>query len=291
MSIWGMHCRMLRIASVDSDGIRVFDSQSAELLYIATSEAVFHPDQLSQDIPIRKQATPDGPNWQPFYNESHIANLWRSHLPEFLPSSVQDAGMKYQRIAFAPNRKIAAFTDTTKYDLTVRPAGREEGVGLLFFGAGAGLPQLLLSPDDEWIRTLSFSPDSCHLATAGDLNSIFIWDMSTEKLVSEFGTPPPAVTAIDIAPSGELAAVGTNDATVWLIDLNVPSVLAHWRFPQSSPSQFTSRSCSIGTVRFGGEQELVVLTTQGAAVFLSVPDLTPVLEWQCQPMCLGGCFS
>jgi WD40 repeat protein len=75
------------------------------------------------------------------------------------------------------------------------------------------------------VISMSFSPDSSVLATAGSKGTTTLWDVGSRKRIGPplTGPPSPGVAAFD--PTGHTLATGFQDGTVLLWDVDPAS----WR--------------------------------------------------------------
>jgi hypothetical protein len=116
-------------------------------------------------------------------------------------SSFADAGATVQQLAFSPDgRWLAAVVATGRAHVWDVEAGRYHGQ---------------FRPSVADVLALTFTPDSKHLAIAGDDRMLHFIDVVTKEEMSAYPTPK-AVRSIVIAPDNlTLAIVGEGTLEVW----------------------------------------------------------------------------
>ena len=77
-------------------------------------------------------------------------------------------------------------------------------------------------------RFLKFSPDGKHLVSAGDRQSVRVWDAMTLKLVHDLPDSDSSIASVDFSPDGKFVlAVATGfPARIWEIDTG--KLVAKW---------------------------------------------------------------
>ena len=175
-----------QVACVDSSGVLVFDATTAQLCFMATDSALFEAvEPWDENTPVV-----DSPNQvEPDERAGRLLEFWNRSLPGFRPATAADSGMDIQGIAFCPTGQLAAVHQREDFsDNTMRSV--PGGVTLLDTTTGqTGL--FLESPQQKWLRTVSFSPDGKHVAATGDHQVIFVWSVETGlSNVSHWSTTP-----------------------------------------------------------------------------------------------------
>jgi WD40 repeat protein len=65
---------------------------------------------------------------------------------------------------------------------------------------------------------LAFDPSGRLLAVAAPDSAIYIWDVTTQKVVHEIDGPGERISAVTFSPDGRLLAAGCDDHTIRLWD-------------------------------------------------------------------------
>lgn len=128
-------------------------------------------------------------------------------------------------LAFSPDSKILASGGYQKIYLW----NAETGVHLSTLGgqinsgkARKFASKILNIPPDEghtdWIRTLTFSPNGCFLATGGEDKTVRLWDLSKGHEVSFPGRHVDSVNALSFSSDSRLLASGSGDGQIKLWD-------------------------------------------------------------------------
>ena len=266
------------VACVDSDGVFVFDAQSAEPRYVATDKCLFeHSEEIEDAFVVTRLPSPLD-SVEPVDEAAYMLEFWQRTLPGFCPGTSSDGGMCHQRIAFSADGQLAAVHRERGFNREP-PASTLGGVTILDTSGGETI-RFFAYPDSKWLRTTTFSPDGKLLAAAGDHQTIILWNVETGREVRRIGHPPPAILSVACAHSKPLVAAGAADGTVLLCDRERPTVLAIDRECESPVSH----------VEFTPDAEsLVVASRTGDLRVLSVPGLEPKLEFCChEARFLGG---
>ncbi|RMJ14895.1 hypothetical protein CDV36_005439 [Fusarium kuroshium] len=74
--------------------------------------------------------------------------------------------------------------------------------------------------EDMYIRSVSFSPDDKCLATGAEQMIIYLWDIKTGTILSQFEGHEQDVYSIDFSPDGRSIVSGSGDRTVRLWDVD-----------------------------------------------------------------------
>ena len=110
-------------------------------------------------------------------------------------------------------------------------AGTSRG---LFLWDGQTYEQVLKHEEDDWIRSIDFSPDSTRLVTGTDNKTAIVWDLATGKQVQTLHHELKWVTAAKYSPRGDrIVTADPDDVRVWdsnngrlLVDIKV--TVTHW---------------------------------------------------------------
>ena len=128
-------------------------------------------------------------------------------------------------LSFSPDSKILASGSYQKIYLW----NAETGVHLSTLGeqinsgkARKFASKILNIPPSEghtdWIRTLTFSPNGCFLATGSEDKTVRLWDLSKGHEVSFPGRHVDWVNALSFSPDSRLLASGSEDGQIKLWD-------------------------------------------------------------------------
>ena len=255
-----------RLACGDSDGVRVLDGRSAELVYFARDRHLFsEPESDLANVAVRELITvPE--NLEPEQEPAYALKFWRDTLPDFQLRNLSDGGMGLQRIAFARDGTRAVYAayhalvalraDTHEVEWRSAPSIR------------------------GWLRTVAFSPDGELLAAAGDGGDIILWNMETGCEVSRIGEPPAEVTCVAFSSQQSYLAAGTKDGSVFLCDSREPNVVAASDFLGPAIKQLDFSPAA---------NLLLVASSDGTVRILGLPELNTVLERHAHAARLVGC--
>ncbi len=270
------------IGCINSNGVMVFDASTAAPCYIATDKHLFS-DTNNHDDEFRLTYPPNPPEYVvPEDDAAYVCGFWNQTLPEFRPNNSSDGGMSIQRIAFSPDGHRAAIH--RQQGINCRPpcGFTLGGITILDLNSDQKI-RFITSPDQKWIRTIAFSPDSKLLAGTGDHQTIFLWNAETGEEIRRIGQPPPAITAVSFARSKPVMAAGATDGTVFLCRYDEPAVVELDR----------QRRSEIAYVEFGNDDEvLVVADVSGRVRVCGLPSMSSLVEFRphrCR--LLGGMIS
>lgn len=264
-----------QLAAVTSYGVHVFDAETLELELIATDRYVFSHgnDHDFGDVEIKRVDCPKFVPPTDYLVSRHARDFWLQTLPQFCALANEDMG-EGRHIIFSPTGTMSAFNTHSCLSLYFHGL---QGVRLV---EDSSLVQAVIpSPNEKWIRSISFSPDGRLIAGAGDDRKIFVWDVESLDLVQEIGDPPLEVGALDVDETSGLTIVGTEDGSVWLIDVDDAAILERVRSSTEAISfvQFLSHG-----------QSAICVDKRGAARLLSIPSLETQLTWRCREGFVGG---
>ena len=110
--------------------------------------------------------------------------------------------------------------DTLVLTVAVSPDGNRLATGsyqtIRIWNVNNHAMQQTWQASQGWIRTLAFSPDGQHLASAGDDGSIHLWDWENSRIVHLLNGKGGIVYSVAFSPDGKTLASGTEDHRVHL---------------------------------------------------------------------------
>jgi WD40 repeat protein len=270
-----------QVACVEGTGVFVFDSVTARPCFVATDRNLFS-ERLEPGDTLLRLRTLNPPNRLESGSEvSYLLQFWKQNLWRFRPWATAGDGLFNQRIAFSPTGTLVAVRQGSGFNLrTYRPI--PQGIALLDADTSQ-IRGFFESPDEELLRTIAFAPDGKHMATAGDLQAIFVRDVETQLGPRQVGSPPPEITSFAYSPDGHTLAAGTSDGTVTLVDPTRWSVTRVLRVCESP----------VVGVEFSPSADLILATSQDGRVRLwTLPELEFKFEfWAHKFELVGGTLS
>lgn len=118
--------------------------------------------------------------------------------------------------------------------------------GIAFFSAGDFTYQYTL-PTPYPLLVLAFSPDGSRLAAGSTGGKIAIWEIDSERVISELQAGYQAVSALAFSQEGSLLAAATGDSLVQLWDATSWNKVHTLKGHQSAPSvlQFSANGSTL----------------------------------------------
>lgn len=85
--------------------------------------------------------------------------------------------------------------------------------------------QQTISAHSDWVRCLSFTPDSTRLVSGSFDKTIKLWQLDTGEVIYTLADHPKGVFALAVSPDGRLLASGSWDNTIKLWNLEAGTLL------------------------------------------------------------------
>lgn len=212
---------------------------------LATTQAVAHAESgLTGALPL--QFSPDGRllasgtwsesglrlwDWNPPSLTTHESPLTNGRVcgvrldertitavtPEFLRQWDRTTGrevMSFPIVSYQPAFEAWAIFSPDKRTV----ATSSNGVVMLWdLGAKAMIRQPLIT-SEEVVNPIAFSRDGRTLAAGGKSGTLFLWDVTTHRMITNFAAHRSVVEAGDFSPDGKLFVTASYDQTLSLWD-------------------------------------------------------------------------
>ena len=212
------------IICVEQSSVWFFESSSLKLKRISTDEGLL--DEFRAYINELDEcgvALDSGSDWRLRSKLDWLPSFWSAIRDEqFLTITTQClANERVVHMCTSGDGQRIAITKIRSWE-----TGPESGCGVTILAADSGESEAFFeSPEDLWLRVSTFSPNGDLLASAGDGQTIYVWNIQSGEMIS-IGEPPPSIDHVVAHSEINQAAFGGTDGRVGIIDVLSRQVIA-----------------------------------------------------------------
>jgi WD40 repeat protein len=136
--------------------------------------------------------------------------------------------------------------------------------------------QQTISAHSDWVRCLSFTPDSLKLVSGSFDKTIKLWQLDTGTEIYTLGERLKGVFALAVSPDGQLLASGSWDETIELWNLETGSLLYNLSQHKASVRALAIAPDSKTLISGSFDQTIVLWSLPDGTVTKTIVDREPI---------------